>query len=237
MMQMKYCRMVLFYFLIAVLMTGNAKEKEDDNMLPLDDLKNKTNTTVIIGASYARAWSIESIQGKTVINKGVDGNQSFEMLARFKEDVLDQNPDTVIIWGFINDIFRSDSGNMENTLSRIKNSYEEMCKLAIKKGINTILATEVTIREPSGFSNQVSGLIGSLLGKKSYQDYINGHVIEMNKWLKQFARSKQLSILDFEKVLSGAGRSRKAEYATDDGSHIAEAAYDRLSAYVVEEME
>jgi hypothetical protein len=61
----------------------------------------KMNTVVIIGASYVRAWPIQEADGKKVLNKGVDGQQTFEMLQRFEQDVISVNPSAVIIWGFI----------------------------------------------------------------------------------------------------------------------------------------
>ena len=81
---------------------------------------------VILGASYAASWPIEMIDGRRVVNKGVDGNQSFEMAARFSDDVLEENPAQVILWGFINDIFRSDPDKLEDAKERVLRSYKEM---------------------------------------------------------------------------------------------------------------
>ena len=40
----------------------------------------------------------------TVVNEGIGGNTTAQMLARFGTDVVDQEPDVVIIWGGINDV-------------------------------------------------------------------------------------------------------------------------------------
>jgi lysophospholipase L1-like esterase len=37
----------------------------------------------------------------TVVNEGIGGNTTAQMLARFGADVVDQEPDVVIIWGGI----------------------------------------------------------------------------------------------------------------------------------------
>ncbi len=106
---------------------------------------------VIIGASYAASWPIDTIAGRRVVNKGVDGNQSFEMADRFDLDVLAEKPAQVLLWGFINDIFRSDQDNLDDAKQRVVDGYEEMIATAKANNIEVILATEVTIREQSGF--------------------------------------------------------------------------------------
>lgn len=71
------------------------------------------DTVVVIGASYARGWKPESLWGANVVNKGASGEQTHEMLARFDDDVLALEPQMVIIWGFINDIYRSGLSQIE----------------------------------------------------------------------------------------------------------------------------
>ena len=68
----------------------------------------------------------------------------------------------------------------------------------------------------------------------SYQDYVNGHVLKTNRWLRQFAAEEGVLLLDFQPALSdGASRRRKA-FAIDDGSHISEAGYQVLTKYANE---
>jgi lysophospholipase L1-like esterase len=186
---------------------------------------------VLIGASYARSWPVDSIAGQQVLNRGIGGNQSFEMLARFRSDALAANPGSIVIWGFINDIFRSEPERMEQTLDRIKSSFEQMYEQAAAEGVEVILATEVTIREPKGVLNFLAGFVGQLLNRPSYQAYINDHVLATNAWLKDFAKQRELILLDFQSVLSDSNGRRRAEYAADDGSHLSESAYRALSDY------
>jgi lysophospholipase L1-like esterase len=187
---------------------------------------------VVIGASYVKAWKVPEIGGLKVINKGVDGNQSFEMLARFQNDVLVSNPKAVLLWGFINDIHRSKRDEIQPALARAKESFKEMVRLARANGSEPILATEVTIRGKDDFRSRVAGWVGAILGKTSYQEYVNGHVLEMNRWLKEFGRDQKIVVLDFQPVISEASGFRKKEYATEDGTHISLAGYEKLTAYV-----
>ncbi len=156
------------------------------------------------------------------------------MLARFQEDVIDLDPDAVVIWGFINDIFRASPDQLKSAKERIKRSFEQMIEQAESHDIKVILATEVSLREPAGIVNWVAGLMGRLRGKTSYQAMINKHVADLNLFVRQLAGSKNIVALDFHEVLSDSEGYRRREFATEDGSHLTLSAYDALTAYAEE---
>lgn len=184
----------------------------------------------LLGASYAAGWSLSPISGAPVINLGVGGQQSFEMLERFERDVVPLRPRAVILWGFVNDVFRSEPGN-ESTLTRVRESYSSMVSLARDHGIAPVIATEVTIRPPRTWQDTAMGMVASLIGKQSYQDRINRDVIALNEWLVDLARREGLLLLDLQSTLAGSGGQRRPEFATEDGSHISPAGYAALSVY------
>ena len=192
---------------------------------------NPNGPIVLLGASYAQGWPLKDISGIPVINRGVAGEQSFELLGRFERDVVTSSPRAVIVWGFINDIFRAAPGDLEAAQSRVRDSYTRMHALARTHGIEMIVATEVTVRPADTWSELVLGPIGWMLGKESYSDRINVQVMETNRWLTTFAKEEHLLLLDLRQTLAEpAGRRRKV-YAAADGSHISPAGYDALSAY------
>lgn len=193
-------------------------------------------TLVILGASYAAGWNIEQIMGCKVINKGIPGNESFQLLERFEQDVAAQKPNYVLIWGFINDIYRAPRDKLDERLARIRTSYEAMFAISKEKNITPIFATEIIAGPQSGFKHWVMGLIGKLLGKSSYQDYINKHVVETNSWLTDFSLKNQIRLLDLKAALSTPSGERDLRYAKDDGSHISSEGYTALSIYTVQEL-
>jgi uncharacterized SAM-binding protein YcdF (DUF218 family)/lysophospholipase L1-like esterase len=184
---------------------------------------------VILGASYAANWKLANVDGIPVVNAGVPGQQSFEMLARFESDVVAARPRAVVLWGFINDIFRAD--DTTQSLARVRTAYAEMTKRARARGIEPIVATEVTIRPPKALVETVMSMIGSLLGRHSYQDRVNGHVVEVNQWLRELARREGLLILDLQGALADTDGRRRREFAADDGSHISPEGYEALTNY------
>jgi len=215
--------------------------KEEKRLVP-QEKKGRGNSfpgeasIVLIGASYTRGWPIQEIAGMKVINKGVNGNQSFEMLARFGDDVIANKPRVVLVWGFINDIHRGKREEIQQTIARAKESIKEMVRLSKASGIVPILGTELTIRGADKFIENLSAFVGSLLGKESYQAYVNKHVMEVNQWIKEFAREEGILLLDFQPALSDAKGFRKKEYASPDGSHISPEGYEKMTSYLTEKM-
>ena len=152
---------------------------------------------VVLGASYTGGWRVETLGGVPIVNKGVTGQQSFEFLARFDADVQAVQPRAVVLWGFINDIFRSPRDQIQQSLARVRTSVAQMIAVARVAGIEPILATEVTMRQPNTLSSNLQTFLGGVLGKVSYQGYVNGHVLETNRWLRQFAAEEGVLLLDF----------------------------------------
>lgn len=216
--------MVLFAGVFTVITTGAG--------VSADEGAEGTKSIVVLGASYVAGWQPDKpIAGYQIINRGIGGQQSFEMLARFDSDVLMVKPDGIIIWGFINDVFRSDPGRVNEALKRTRDSFVAMVEIAERAGIPLVLATEVTVRGKDNWREVFESLIGRLLKKPSYQDYVNGHVIEVNRWIRDLAASKGLPLLDFEAVLADQWHVRKKEFALSDGSHISAAGYEAITNY------
>ena len=188
----------------------------------------QNKTIVVIGASYAKSWPVTTLDGLTVSNKGAGGEQTHEILARFDRDVISAKPRAVLIWGHINDIFRSEPEALKAKLVRSRENIRSMVDMARSKDIAVILATEVTLPASTGWT----AWLGKLRGKQNYREYINGHVIEMNQWIRTLAAEKNLVILDFEKALADQDGSRKREFTTEDGTHLSSKAYDALTRYV-----
>lgn len=190
-----------------------------------------TRPVVILGASYAGGWQPDSIDGRAVVNRGIQGQQSWEMLARFDRDVTEVGPAAVILWGFINDVFRNPREQIDGTLARAREAYLQMIKLAEAGGVDAILATEVTIRPIDSWSETLMAWVGWALGKESYQAWVNRHVRETNRWLRETALERNLLLLDFERVLGRPDGDRRREFAKEDGSHITPAGYQALTRY------
>ncbi len=189
-------------------------------------------TLLIFGASYARNWMVDEIMGCRVVNKGLGGNQSFEMRDRFETDVIPEKPQYILVWGFINDIFKSDPNKLAETKQGIKENFQTIVSKSRINGIRPILATEITMGNPGGFIHSIVRFKNRVLGIPSYQSQINQHVIEINDWLRKYAERESVPLLDFHKALAEEGGNRKSAFVKEDGSHVSPAGYQALTEYV-----
>lgn len=108
-----------------------------------------TNKYVFIGDSLTFGYGInkndnwvtkiKNILGCNVINKGINGNTTTDMLNRFSQDVIDNNPCLVFIMGGTNDLL-----SKRNITSIIKN-IELMIKDCISINSKVIIGIPPTI--------------------------------------------------------------------------------------------
>ena len=195
---------------------------------------------VILGASYAESWGTPPLPGYAVVNRGVGGQQTSQMRARFQRDVVGAKAADVLIWGHINNITQSNlaAASPERAAAvkkAAKDDYLGMVREARQAGINVILATEIPLAEPSGLVNDARAFIGRLLGKQSYSAKINAHVRDLNAFVRELGAREKLRVLDFEMVFAPDGGARKSEYATEDLSHVTPAGYKALTDFAVKE--
>lgn len=185
---------------------------------------------VLLGASYAKGWEMREVARIPIVNRGVSGEQSFQLVARFERDVVEAAPRSVIIWGFINDLTNS-GPDIDATVVKIRDNYLRLIELSKTNGIEPILTTEVTMRTKDSWTGTLASWVGALRGKEAYQDRINRHVMATNGWLVELAKREGLQMLDLQSVLGERGGRRRAEFAKDDGSHITPAGYMALTSY------
>ncbi len=199
----------------------------------LTDPPTASSPVVILGASYAAGWKPAQLGGRPVINAGVPGEESWQMLARFDRDVVSHHPRAVVLWGFINDIHRAPKDRIDQAVARARESFVTMIARARAEGIEPILVTELTIRPVDSWSETLGSWVGWALRKESYQAAVNRRVMETNAWLRELARREGLLVLDLHPQLSDAAGLRRPAFAKPDGSHVPPAGYDAIAAYAV----
>lgn len=191
---------------------------------------------VIIGASYAEEWHTPPLPGYRVINKGICGQETSDVRARFESDVIALKPDAVLIWGHNNDVLRSSPENMAATKQLAEENYQAMIEQARAAAITPILVTEPTLPIPDTIKEKLLSLIGTVLGKTDYRVQKNTEIKALNSWLRDYARAQNIKLLDLETALDSSNGTRKPEYAREDRSHITPAGYDAITRYVISQL-
>lgn len=93
-------------------------------------------------------------QNIEVINAGISGHKSTDMLARYQRDVLDRKPDLVTISVGVNDVWHGfydnhplGDGPRGVSLDDYRRNVEEMTRKAKEAGIRVVLLTTTVIQE------------------------------------------------------------------------------------------
>lgn len=175
----------------------------------------KTNSTanenqvVFIGDSITDFWDEQRFggffPGKPYINRGVSGQTTQHILARFQQDVIDLKPKVVVILAGTNDIYTG-STTLEQTGANIS-AMAEMAKAnKIKVVISSVLPVSDTVKNESG--ELINNTNARPLSK----------ITAMNKWLKSYAAKEGFTYLDYYSAMADKKGFVK-DGTTYDGLH------------------
>lgn len=102
----------------------------------------KQPTVVFIGDETTSQWPMPT---SNWINKGVPGNTTAQMLARFQTDVIDLHPDVVHILGGANDAKDGDWSNIDECGVNTCENLEQMSEMAQAAGIKVVVGTPLDV--------------------------------------------------------------------------------------------
>lgn len=204
---------------------------------PTSRARSEPAPIALLGASYMAGWKLRDVAGRPVINRAIPGNQTHEYVARFEADIAALHPCAVIIWGIDNDVIRAPRHETEEACQRVERNLAILIEMARARGIEPILATDLTLRPPARWYEPIAEVAGWLRGKEGYQQRINGHVIRLNGCIRQLAATMGTRLLDIYPLTADRRGRRKRAYAKRDGSHLTEAGYRAIERYAVPRLE
>src|SRR5690606_29216419 len=91
-----------------------------------------------------------------LINAGIGGNKITDLFLRFEPDVLSQNPDQVVIYIGINDVWHQNRGTGTD-LNKFVTFYQEIIRRLQEKDVEVLICTPSVIGEKADFSNKYDG--------------------------------------------------------------------------------
>ncbi|TCC88800.1 G-D-S-L family lipolytic protein [Pedobacter frigiditerrae] len=92
-----------------------------------------------------------------LIGAGVSGNKIYDLFFRFQKDILDKQPDVVVIYIGINDVWHKSQSGTGTDANRYLNFYSAMVKILKDRGIEVVLCTPSVIGEKKDFTNPQDG--------------------------------------------------------------------------------
>lgn len=106
----------------------------------------------------AKMIEVEGLENNVeLIGKGIGGNKVYDLYLRMQTDCIAHNPDIVVIYIGVNDVWHKQSHGTGTDADKFTNFYQAIIDSLQSKGIELILCTPGVIGERTDFSNTLDG--------------------------------------------------------------------------------
>lgn len=92
-----------------------------------------------------------------LIGAGIGGNKVYDLYLRLEDDVLNKQPDVVVIWVGVNDVWHKRSHGTGTDADKFEKFYNALIKKMQAKNIKVYLCTPAAIGEKTDFTNELDG--------------------------------------------------------------------------------
>jgi len=152
------------------------------------------------------------------VGAGIGGNKIYDLYLRMDDDVLAKNPDIVLIYVGVNDVWHKSMYGTGTDPDKFERFYQAVINKIKAKGSKIIMATPAAIGEKTDFSNEQDGDLNKYcniireIAKKN-----NIPVVDLRKGLLEFnlqhnPENKEKGILTSDRVhLNAAGNQFVAD--------------------------
>jgi lysophospholipase L1-like esterase len=179
----------------------------------------KVPRVVFLGDSITDRWRLnEYFTGRDFVNRGIAGQNTLQLLARFRQDVVALSPKAVVILGGINDIGEGLS------INQIEQDIMEMVDIAKAHNIKPVLCSVLPVSDYHRGDNP---------------DYEQtklrppATIQAINTWVQGYAKAEGLTYLDY--YMSTVDSSGMLQYdLSDDGLHPNAKGYRVMSPLVLQ---
>ena len=201
----KFSTLILFVMLFNKISYAqdwaNLKRFQQENselLLP----KANEHRVIFMGNSITEGWlSIrpEFFKNKPYVNRGISGQTTPQMLLRFRQDVINLKPSTVVLLAGINDIAENTG---PSTIEMIANNIISMAELAKANHINVIICSVLP-------ANNFPWREGLKPAEK---------VRKLNAILQSYSYENKLAYVDYYSAMVNDSHGLKKELG-EDGIH------------------
>ena len=228
---MKKCNVFVYFLMLNIILSSaNAQNKIDESWINWTNFKKYANQNmeakskqkgeirvVFLGNSIFEGWSSarpDFFNNKPYYNRGISGQVTAQMLLRFQEDVVNLDPDVLVLKAGINDIAENAGPyDQQKTLNNIKSIVQLAKANKIKIVLCSVLPANRFVWRPALTPAD--------------------KVIELNVALQAYAKQENVLYLDLYAAVVDDKKGMKADYA-NDGVHPTVEGYKVLE-HLVEE--
>jgi lysophospholipase L1-like esterase len=143
-----------------------------------------------------------------VAGAGIGGNKIYDLYLRYEDDVLTKNPDVVVIWVGVNDVWHKRLFGTGTDWDKFGKFYTALIKKFQAKGIKVTICTLASIGEKTDYSNELDG--------------------DLNRYsqiIRELAVQNNCGLVDFRKLFHEYGlknnpQNQDKNILTGDGVHL-----------------
>jgi len=153
-----------------------------------------------------------------LVGAGIGGNKIYDLFLRMDEDVLAKQPDVVVIWVGVNDVWHKATSGTGTDPDKFVRFYEAVVKKFQAANVRVVLCTPAAIGEKNDMTNQQDGDLNQYsqfirdLAKRQNIPLIDLRKAFLEYNLKNNPDNKEKGILTTDRVhLNDAGNQLVAE--------------------------
>lgn len=143
-----------------------------------------------------------------VSGAGIGGNKIYDLYLRYEDDVLAKNPDVVVIWVGVNDVWHKRLAGTGTDYDKFGRFYTALIKKFQARNIKLVLCTPACVGEKTDYSNELDG--------------------DLNKYsqnIRDLAKQHNCSLVDFRSLFHEYGLKNNPQnkdngILTKDGVHL-----------------
>jgi lysophospholipase L1-like esterase len=155
-----------------------------------------------------------------LVGAGVSGNKVYDLYLRIEEDVINKQPDAVVIWIGVNDVWHKKGSGTGTDADKFERFYNALIKKLQDKQIKVYLCTPAAIGEKTDYTNELDG--------------------DLNKYaaiIRTIATNNKCELIDLRKAfldynLQNNSQNAASGILTNDGVHLNE----KGNSFVAEQM-
>lgn len=146
-----------------------------------------------------------------LIGAGIGGNKIYDLFLRMDDDVLAKQPDVVVIWVGVNDVWHKATSGTGTDPDKFVKFYEAVVKKFQAANVRVVLCTPAAIGEKTDMTNQ--------------QD---GDLNQYSNFIRDIAKRQNLPLVDLRKAfqeydLQNNPENKDRGILTTDRVHLNEA--------------
>jgi lysophospholipase L1-like esterase len=143
-----------------------------------------------------------------LIGAGIGGDKIYDLYLRMEEDVLKKQPDIVVIYVGVNDVWHKSSSGTGTDYNKFGRFYEAVVAKLLAAGIKVIICTPAVIGERTDHSNPQDGDLNFY-----------------SQWIRSFAAKKSIPLVDLRNLfiqynLANNPENKESGILTRDRVHL-----------------